>query len=55
MKSLFIDLIGVGGFALLSAGLYLQYGLAITLQASGIMLLAYGLVAANKIRRSNAA
>jgi len=35
MKSMIIDLFGLAGFSSLVAGLYLQYGTAITLMAGG--------------------
>lgn len=39
MKGLLIDVIGLSGFSLLSAGVYLSYGLPVSLMVSGALLL----------------
>jgi len=52
MKSLIIDLIGIAGFGLLAAGLYLQFGTATALQVSGAGMLLFALVAARRKYRA---
>lgn len=52
MKSLIIDLLGIAGFGLLSAGLYLQFGMATTLQAAGGGMLLFALMAARRKYRA---
>lgn len=52
MKSMIIDLFGLAGFSSLVAGLYLQYGTAITLMAGGASMLAFALVAARRNKRA---
>lgn len=45
MKQHLIDLLGLTGFSGLMAGLYLQFGLSVTLMAGGSMLLVFALLA----------
>ncbi|MEA9393121.1 hypothetical protein SJI19_21715 [Acerihabitans sp. TG2] len=52
MKSLIIDMLGVAGFGALMGGLYLQFGLAIMLQAAGAGLLLFALLAARSKKRA---
>ncbi|ENK1087341.1 hypothetical protein AB2010_000556 [Citrobacter freundii] len=47
------DAIGLAGFGSLAAGVYLQFGLALSLMMSGSLLLLYALVVA--MRGKNAA
>lgn len=51
MKSLFFDVLGLTGFGLLTAGFYLQFGLAPALMFSGGLLLAGALLAAARGKR----
>ncbi|HGE8287402.1 TPA: hypothetical protein ACGD4M_002915 [Serratia marcescens] len=51
MKTLIIDAIGLAGFGLLVAGIYLQFGTAIALQSTGGGLLAFALIAARRGKR----
>ena len=53
MKTLITDAIGLTGFGSLAAGVYLQFGLAMSLMMSGSLLLIYALLAA--MRGNNAA
>lgn len=46
MKTLITDVIGLTGFGSLAAGVYLQFGLAMSLMMSGTLLLIYALLAA---------
>ncbi|WP_186380204.1 hypothetical protein [Yersinia mollaretii] len=52
MKSLIIDIIGVAGFGLLMAGLYLQFGTATALQCAGSGMLIFALLAARRKYRA---
>ncbi|STU24325.1 phage terminase large subunit [Klebsiella pneumoniae] len=52
-KPLITDVIGLTGFGSLAAGVYLQFGLAMSLMMSGTLLLIYALLAA--MRGNNAA
>lgn len=52
MKNLIIDIVGLVGFGLLSAGVHLQFGLPCSLMFSGALVLAWALLAA--MRRRNA-
>ncbi|WP_026313256.1 hypothetical protein [Actinobacillus capsulatus] len=46
MKTLLTDIIGISGFSALCYGCYLQFGEAITLMTSGVLLLLYALFSA---------
>ncbi len=46
MKSMIIDVVGLTGYGLLSAGAYLKFGLAFALMFSGAILLGGALLAA---------
>ncbi|WP_373766381.1 hypothetical protein [Glaesserella sp.] len=46
MKTLFTDLIGLGGMSTLCYGTYLQYGTAITCMVAGSLLLLYAVLTA---------
>lgn len=39
MRSIILDLLGLAGLGLLCSGIYLKYGLDITLMCGGILLL----------------
>lgn len=52
MKSLIIDIIGVAGFGLLTAGVYLQFGAATTLQFAGGGMLLFALTVARRKYRA---
>ncbi len=52
MKYLMIDIIGLAGFGLLSAGVYLQFGLPCSLMFSGSVVLVWAVLAV--MRRRNA-
>lgn len=51
MKSLFLDVLGLAGFGLLTSGFYMQFGLAPALMFSGGLLLAGALLAAASGKR----
>jgi hypothetical protein len=51
MKSLLTDATGLAGFGLLTAGCYLQFGLAPALMFSGSLLLVGALTAARRGKR----
>ncbi len=52
MKHLIIDIIGLVGFGLLSAGVYLQFGLPCSLMFSGTLVLTWALLAAMRRRHA---
>lgn len=52
MKSLITDVIGLAGYGLLTAGFYLQFGLAPALMFSGGLLLVAALVMARRGKRA---
>ncbi|WP_196221132.1 hypothetical protein [Sansalvadorimonas verongulae] len=45
MKQIIIDCLGVAGFAALTGGVYLQYGLPVSLMLSGSLVLGFALLA----------
>ncbi|MGX8901950.1 hypothetical protein ACWQXT_20895 [Citrobacter werkmanii] len=51
MKSLVNDVIGLTGYGLLTAGFYLQFGLAPALMLSGALLLVAALAMARRGKR----
>ncbi|MNB99182.1 hypothetical protein D3C75_464500 [compost metagenome] len=52
MKSLIADVIGLAGFGQLTAGFYLQFGLAPALMFSGSLLLVGALAMARRGKRA---
>lgn len=52
MKSLLTDASGLAGYGLLTAGFYLQFGLAPALMFSGGLLLVYALAVARRGKRA---
>lgn len=52
MKSIITDVIGLAGFGLLTAGVYLQFGLAPALMFSGGLLLVAALAMARRGKRA---
>lgn len=52
MKSLITDVIGLAGFGLLTAGFYLQFGLAPVQMFSGSLLLVWALAMARRGKRA---
>ncbi|UJT80196.1 hypothetical protein CFHODIGL_00003 [Edwardsiella phage EPP-1] len=48
MKSLISDVIGLVGFGLLTAGIYLRFGIALALMISGSLLLVGALAIARR-------
>ncbi len=47
-KSVFTDLLGLGGFAAVSAGVWLQYGMPFGLIAAGASMVALAFLAGRK-------
>lgn len=52
MRNFLLDILGLLGFGLLTAGLYLRFGLADTLIIAGGMLLVMALVSARAAKRA---
>lgn len=52
MRTYFIDTLGLGGFGVMTYGLYLRFGLADALIAAGGMMLVMALAAARASKRS---
>lgn len=52
MKSIITDVIGLTGYGLLTAGFYLQFGLAPALMFAGGLLLAAALLIARRGKRA---
>lgn len=53
MEQNLIDLLGLTGFSGLMAGLYLQFGMSVTLIAGGSMLLVFSLLASRNAGGKN--